>query len=158
MQKNPNEKSNNADPDNPNLQSVRSDSSIGLGRLLTAARASTNGDTIGAPLAAFAARGNKIFEMSHETALLPVAQAVAFLKKEPLTASVNKHGNVYATILDYVYRNSEEQSICDMNYWDFIRLHTTRKYPQKKKNSKSKGKHSNEEYQNCLRCLSFFVF
>jgi hypothetical protein len=45
---------------------LRSDYSIGLGRLLSSARAATNGETIGAPLAAFLA-GGKFFEMSHNT-------------------------------------------------------------------------------------------
>ena len=46
---------------------VRSAASKGLGLLLYGTQAATNGETVGAALAAFAARGNRIFMASHET-------------------------------------------------------------------------------------------
>ncbi|EFX73115.1 hypothetical protein DAPPUDRAFT_325613 [Daphnia pulex] len=100
---------------------ARSDASIGFGRLMSGARAATNGETVGAPVAAFCALGNDLFEMSHETAILPLTQARAFVQGEQLTASINKHGTVFATIHDYVYRSSNDPSIIDgMNYWQFV--------------------------------------
>jgi hypothetical protein len=54
----------------------RYDYSIGFGKLQSAVRASTNGDIIGGPLAAFTLLGNDIFAMSHQTAPLPLTQAV----------------------------------------------------------------------------------
>ena len=48
------------------------EASIGGWRMLSAARASTNGETVGAVLAAFSALGNNIFQMSHETVNLPL--------------------------------------------------------------------------------------
>jgi hypothetical protein len=99
---------------------ARSDASIGFGRLMSGARAATNGETVGAPVAAFCALGNDLFEMSHETAILPLTQARAFVQGEQLTASINKHGTVFATIHDYVYRSSTDPSIDGMNYWQFV--------------------------------------
>lgn len=101
-------------------QPTRSAASIGLGRLLSAARASTKGETIGAPMAAFVALGNRIFEMSHDTVTMPLNQALAFLKNEPLQASISKHGSLYATIFDYIYRDDTDERICVMNYWQFL--------------------------------------
>ena len=101
--------------DNP----ARSDASIGFGRLMSGARAATNGETVGAPVAAFCALGNDLFEMSHETTILPLTQARAFVQGEQLTASINKHGTVFATIHDYVYRSSDP-TIEGMHYWQFV--------------------------------------
>jgi hypothetical protein len=39
---------------------LRSDYSIGLGRLLSGARAATNGETVGAPLPPFSARKKQL--------------------------------------------------------------------------------------------------
>ncbi len=102
-----------------------SDSSFGLGRLLSGARASTNGETVGAPLAAFAARNNKVFEMSHETAVLPLIQAKAFLRGQPLRASISKGGLVLATIYDYVFRSKSDPIINGINYWSFVSTQET---------------------------------
>lgn len=74
--------------------STRSAASIGLGRLLSAARSSTYGETIGATMAAHIALGNKVFDMSHETIPLPINQAIAFLQNEPLFVSINKYGSL----------------------------------------------------------------
>ena len=95
-------------------------SSIGLGRLLSAARAATNGETVGALLAAFAARGNLLFDMSHKTAVLPLTQTLAFLQAEPIQTSINTKGQVFSVIYDYVYRN---RSFEDMNFWTFVASH-----------------------------------
>jgi ribosomal protein L32 len=81
----------------------RSDYSIGLGKLLSAIRASTNGDTIGDPLAAFALLGNNIFAMSHQTAPLPLTQAIGYLEKQNINATFTRFGEVKATIHDYVF-------------------------------------------------------
>ena len=59
--------------------------SIGLGKLLASIRASTNGDTIGGPLAAYALLGNDIFALSHKTVPLPLMQAIAYLEKKTFT-------------------------------------------------------------------------
>ena len=105
----------------------RSDASFGLGRLLSGARASTNGETVGAPLAAFAARGNKIFEMSHETAVLPLNQAKAYLEDKPLRASISKQGIVLATVYDYVFRTKSDVFLSNMNFWTFTATQETGK-------------------------------
>ena len=83
----------------------RSDRSIGLGRLLSAARASTSGETVGAPLVSFVARGNKIFSMSNKTVVLPLKQMLEFLQGRPIVASVDPNGQVICTAHDYVFRN-----------------------------------------------------
>lgn len=98
----------------------RSDASIGLGRLLSGARAATNGETVGAPLAAFAARGNLIFNMSQQTAVLPLTQAIAYVTGEPLRLSINRDGIVMATIYDYVFRTRDVTLISKMLYWHFV--------------------------------------
>lgn len=105
----------------------RSESSFGLGRLLSGARASTKGETVGAPLAAFAARNNKIFEMSHLTAMLPLNQAKAYLQDKPLRSSISKQGVVLATIYDYVFRTKCEPCVNNMNYWTFVATQETGK-------------------------------
>ena len=107
----------------------RSHASIGLGRLLSGARAATNGETVGAPLASFAARGNRIFEMSHETAVLPLTQALAYLLGEPLRSSINRDGVVLASTYDYVFRTRDDETIASMTYWDFVTIMET--YPLK---------------------------
>ena len=99
---------------------TRSDSSIGLGRLLSGARAATNGETVGAPLAAFVARGNKIFQMSHQTSVVLVTQALAYLKGLELNASFNKKGVVMASTHDYVYRSVDDVLINAMTMWEFV--------------------------------------
>lgn len=72
---------------------------------------------MGAPLIAFTALGYRIFAMSHTTAILPLAQAVAYLEGSAISASISKNGTVYATIYDYCYRSVS----CDsMNFWSFI--------------------------------------
>lgn len=81
--------------------------------------ASTSGETIGAPMAAYTLLGGKIFRMSHDTAVLPLNQALAFLKREELYASLSRGGTVYASIYDYVYRNNTDPRIERMNYWEF---------------------------------------
>jgi hypothetical protein len=74
----------------PGVVPRRSDYAKGMGALLSATRAYTNNEAIGAPLAAFALRGNRIFEMSHDTAVLPLEQAAAFLENRPLYATFHK--------------------------------------------------------------------
>ena len=80
----------------PGVTPRRSDYAKGMGALLSATRAYTNNEVIGAPLAAFALRGNRIFEMSHDTAVLPLEQAAAFLENRPLQAAFRKDGTVTA--------------------------------------------------------------
>ena len=114
----------------------RSDYSIGLGKLLSAVRASTNGDTIGGPLAAFALLGNNIFAMSHQTAPLPLTQAIGYLEKQNINATFTRFGEVKATIHDYVFRSNRNQDIEDMNYWTFIKTQESCKLaPQKRRDS-----------------------
>ncbi len=94
----------------------RSEYSIGLGKLLSAIRASTNGDTIGGPLAAFVLLGNEIFAMSHQTAVLPLTQAIAYLEKETIYANITRYGEVKATIYDYVFRSEQNPKIDKTNF------------------------------------------
>lgn len=105
---------------NSSATTERSDWSIGYSRLLVATRASTNGETIGAPLAAFLARGNHLFQMSHETAPLLLQQALAFLNGSHLNASINKNGIIMAAVFDYVYRTTDGPSFSLMNMWVFV--------------------------------------
>jgi len=81
-----------------NVSQQPTTASIGLGRLLSAARAATNGETVGALLAAFAARGNLLFDMSHKTAVLPLTQTLAFLQAEPIQTNINTKGQVFSVI------------------------------------------------------------
>ena len=96
--------------------------SLGLGRLLSAARGATNGETIGGPMAAFCALGNSIFLMSHDTVPLLIEQAEASLIGDSITASINKCGSVYATIHDYRFRSAEAE-IEKLSYWEFLASH-----------------------------------
>ncbi len=84
------EETNEVQEQTPGDKPPRYEASFGLGRLLSGARAATNGETVGAPLAAFAARNNKIFRMSHETAPLPLNEAKAYLQGKHLRASISK--------------------------------------------------------------------
>lgn len=105
---------------NSSATTEKSDWSIGYSRLLVATRASTNGETIGASLAAFLARGNHLFQMSHETAPLLLLQALAFLNGNHLNASINKNGIIMAAVFDYVYRTTDDPSFSLMNMWVFV--------------------------------------
>ena len=87
--------------------------------MLSAARAKTHGETIGAPLAALGLLGVKMFAMSHETVVLPLFQAIAFLNHESIQASISKDGTVYASVFDYVFRGCD-QEIAETNYWQFL--------------------------------------
>lgn len=136
-------------------ETQRSYKSFGLGRLLSAANSSTKGDTIGAPLAAFAARNNNIFEMSHNTAPLPLNQAKAFLTDKPLRASFSKKGVVLATIYDYVYRTKLESRLSNMNYWMFT---ATQETITIKKSSKFNEKVRNPQLSIPIHELIFFSF
>ena len=99
----------------------RTDFSIGLGKLLSGVRASTNGETIGGPLAAFVLRGNLIFEMSYKTAALPLSQAIAYLPNENIFATINRFGEVKATTHDYVFRSDQNDEIERMSFWNFFK-------------------------------------
>lgn len=57
--------------------------------------------------------------MSHKTMTLPLNQAISFLKKESLYASVSRDGIVHASIYHYVYR-SDDLDTTNLNYWKFI--------------------------------------
>lgn len=91
----------------------------GFRRLLVGSKASTNGETVGAPLAAYGARDDKIFAMSHPTAPLPLLQGKAYLLGKPLRASISKEGVILATIYDYVFRTTSDLRIQNMNFWNF---------------------------------------
>jgi hypothetical protein len=91
--------------------------SIGVGRLFSAARAATNGETVGALLVAFAARGNLLFQMSHQTAVLPLTQTLFFLQADAIQTNINKKGQVFSVIYDYIYRNP---SCENMTFWTYI--------------------------------------
>lgn len=121
---------------------LRSESSLGLGRLLSGARASTNGDSVGAPLAAFGALGNKFFSMSHRTACLPLAQVSAYLSGLPISVKIHKNGSVFATIFDYVFRNQFSE---EMNMWNFVSTMKTVKIRSRSLHSLS-GKDVNNLY------------
>ena len=99
----------------PHYVEPPTDASIGLGRILSAARASTNGETVGVPLAAFVALGNNIFAMSHQTAVLPLNQMHAFLLELPMKMTLTK--KVFTVVYDYLFRNSDFENL---NLWDFI--------------------------------------
>jgi hypothetical protein len=70
-------------------------------------------------MAAYLARGNKMFAMSHQTEPLPLAQAFNFLQGKPIYASIYTNGTVSASIHNYVYR-SQVRAIENLNYWDFL--------------------------------------
>jgi len=109
-------------------QPQRSARSVGLGRMLSAARGATAGETVGAPLVSFVARGNKIFAMSHKTVVLPLPQAKAYLLGEPIHASVSANGTVIATSHDYVFRNDSTE---DQHMWTFVAGQETSKFESK---------------------------
>ncbi|EFX68055.1 hypothetical protein DAPPUDRAFT_114909 [Daphnia pulex] len=90
-----------------------------LGKILSAARAATNGETIEGPLAAFCARGNHIFHMSHTTFPLLLDQTEASLAGDSVSASINRHGAVHATINDYRLRSAQAH-IEELNYWEYL--------------------------------------
>ena len=112
--------SENHEEDGQIFAQFPTEASVGLGRLLSDARAATNRETVGALLAAFAARGNLIFDMSHATAVLPLTQTVAYLQENPIFSSKNNKGHKFSTIHDCVYRN---QLFEEMNFWTFTSSH-----------------------------------
>ncbi len=97
--------------------------------MLVAGRGSTKGETVGAPLAAYCLRGNEIFQMSHQTANLPLSQAIAFLNKEPLYASISRSGTISASIFQYVFRSDNHSKT---NYWQFLSTQELCKLPSEK--------------------------
>lgn len=120
--------------------------------MLSGARSATNGDSIGAPLCAFAARGNRIFAMSHSTSNVPLAQAIAFLNGDPISVTISRKGSVFATIYDYVYRNGS-QYFESMNFWSFIACERKklRKFPDiipSRMSSVDEGKQKNVLSEN----------
>ena len=88
-------------------------------------------DTVGAPLAAFAARNNRIFDMSHKTVPLPIAQAKARGKAFTCIHNETRH-TVMATIYDYVFRTRRDPSVDNMNYWTFVATQETCKLKKTK--------------------------
>ena len=83
----------------------KSDYVKGLAMLHSAIRGSTNGETIGAPLAGYCLRGNLLFRMSHQTVVLPLNQALFYLENKQISATVSQKGVIRATIYDKVYQN-----------------------------------------------------
>ena len=53
--------------------------------------------------------------MSHQTAVLPLTQAIAYLEKETNYANITRYGEVKATIYDYVFRSEQNPIIDKMN-------------------------------------------
>jgi hypothetical protein len=74
---------------------------------------------IGGPLAAFVLLGNDISAMSHQTVVLPLTQALAYLEQENIHATITRFSEVKATIHDYVFRTMEAPHIEATNFWDF---------------------------------------
>ena len=66
-------------------------------------------------------------EMSHETAVLPLNQAKAYLEDKPLRASISKQGIVLATVYDYVFRTKSDVFLSNMNFWTFTATQETGK-------------------------------
>jgi hypothetical protein len=95
----------------------RTDASFGFGRMLSSARAATAGETVGGPLLAFHALGNKIFQTSHDTHVLALMQGLAFLHQQPLRASIDKSGRVNASVHEYVFRGDD---LPPLHWWDLI--------------------------------------
>ena len=83
----------------------QTDFSLGIGLPISSARASTSNVTVGAPMAAYLARGNRLFAVSHQTEPLPLSQAIHFLQGELIYTSIYANGTVSASIHNYVYRN-----------------------------------------------------
>lgn len=81
-----------------NATPLRSEYSLGLGKLLSAIRASTNEDTIGS------------------------TQAIAYLEKETIYANITRYGEAKATIYDYSihliqFMFSDEKKIHKLKRW-----------------------------------------
>jgi hypothetical protein len=78
---------------------------------------------VGALLVAFAARGNLLFHMAHQTAVLRLTQTLAFLQVDAIQTNItniNKKGQVFSVIYDYIYRN---RSCENMTFWTYIETH-----------------------------------
>ncbi len=88
-------------------------------KLLSASQAATNGKTIGGPLAEFCSRGNLILTMSHSTVPLLLDQAEASLVGDSITASINRHGALHATIKEYWFRSSLGY-VEELSFWEFV--------------------------------------
>jgi hypothetical protein len=99
----------------------KSDYVKGIALLHSAIRGSTSGDTIGAPLAAYCLRGNLLFRMSHQTVVLPLNQALAYLENKQIFATVSQNGAIRATIYDYIFRTKSVVEFDNMNYWEFVK-------------------------------------
>jgi hypothetical protein len=134
----------------------RSSYSIGLGKLLASIRASTNGDTIRGPLASYALLGNDIFALSHKTVPLPLMQAIAYLEKKNIYATITRFGEVKASIHDYVFRATQANKIDTMNFWNFTRTKESRvNYLQKKAIKTATKRTTNQNKQLVVRFISF---
>ncbi|KZS16225.1 Uncharacterized protein APZ42_018073 [Daphnia magna] len=57
--------------------------------------------------------------MSHQTEILPLAQAVGYLERENIHATITRFGEVRATIHDYVFRCTKTPHIETTNFWNF---------------------------------------
>lgn len=60
--------------------------------------------------------------MSHQTEILPLAQAVGYLERENIHATITRFGEVRATIHDNVFRCTKTPHIETMNFWNFVEL------------------------------------
>jgi hypothetical protein len=99
----------------------RSAFSTGLGRLCSLVRAHTNGEEVGAPLAAFLLLLNNMFLFSYPTVRLPVAQGASFLSQQPIKGKLGSEGTFTCAIHDYVYRPKELENVGW--YWFLERYH-----------------------------------
>lgn len=100
----------------------RSPFSLWLGKFLSASQVATNGKTIGGPLAKFCATGNLILNMSHSTVPLFLDQAKASLVGDSITASINRHGALHATINEYRFRSSLLSTLKSSAFENFLIL------------------------------------
>ena len=97
----------------------------GLSEMMSAVRGLSAPLSVASQACAYWLLDGRTFESSHESALLPVEQAVSYLSGDPIRVLVGIRGVILASILDYVYRSSVAP-FDQMCWYEYLMKYTIR--------------------------------
>jgi hypothetical protein len=131
---------------------VRDEYKRGLGHLLSGVRARSGDAVIPSQMAAFLLLGGHVYSYSDDCSPLPVAQSVAFVKRQPFITRVLHGGRLSCTINDFTYRPPLPQ-FDGMHQYHLISEYEVRPIQQRRKRAKPRAGDEQSELED-LRTVS----
>lgn len=90
----------------------------GLSRLMSAVNGHTQGEIIGAPLAAWVLLGHPIFMFGSSFQFLPLYQAAVFFENGLVPISIARSREIQSHLVDYLHRG---EPLLHLTWYDFVR-------------------------------------